>query len=313
MKEIAFLSSIILFLLLMSCEQNTERLSCEHSIDNSIIENEIIVLGHIYDWGIEGSRIDPRLAKKSFDNYEHVWLGGDLCAETTESNSILACLDEIFDLSNPNTLWAVGNHDIRNGNFHLIENRTLRPFYYRHDFDSLAVLVIHTMIEHQIMRDRCEWRIAQTNFIHKELDDLILSEDEKTIIILGHNTVWSNSEDSLLEYETIGNAETSWVKFNCDTDSYFRKEFYPKLLELESQGKQVICIAGDGGQYRKTFYHQGPSGIEYYVTGINNSVLNTGDANIINQFNTDPDSVLILDYSVPGDIVGRFIPISAIQ
>ena len=75
-------------------------------------------------------------------------------------------------------------------------------------------------------------------------------------------------------------------------------------------GKQVYCVAGDGGQYSKTFYQIGESGIEYYVTGINNSVIEHSDEATIQKFNTEPDSVLRFIYDDSSNsFLGEFIPL----
>ena len=100
--------------------------------------SKYIFLGHIYN---KENRVDPRLEKIDFSTYQGVWLGGDLCAETTKKRSTLDYLDAIFDLGNENTHWAVGNHDVRNGNLQWIQQTTGRNLFYATTSNDLTVAV----------------------------------------------------------------------------------------------------------------------------------------------------------------------------
>ena len=50
----------------------------------------------------------------------------DLCARTSEKPSTLDYLDSIFDLSSDKTHWALGNHDLVEGNINYITAKTKR-------------------------------------------------------------------------------------------------------------------------------------------------------------------------------------------
>ncbi len=79
-------------------------ISCsEEKVTNPHAEN-IIVLGHTYQWHADGTKIDHRIADVDFSQYRGVWLGGDMCSETTRHQSTLDYLDSIFKLSHVSTL-----------------------------------------------------------------------------------------------------------------------------------------------------------------------------------------------------------------
>ena len=211
-------------------------------------------------------------------------------------------------------MWAVGNHDLRNGNWHYIKNKTKRDFYYRHDFDNISVLVFNTLVEHPILKDSCDWKSTQVAFLQNELDHIQNDNSVKVVVLFSHNPIWSDCENDLLQYERIGNQNSAWVKLECDTKNTFRTTFYPQILSMAQAGKKVIFVAGDGGQYDKTFYYRSQDDIEFYVTGINNSVKQTSDTSVVNRYNTNPDSVLIFTaMNTFPFLIGEFVPLNKIK
>ncbi|MBT8232579.1 MAG: metallophosphoesterase [Saprospiraceae bacterium] len=288
-------------ILFFSC-QNFEKIESQKTY---------VVLGHIYDWTADGSRIDKRLEKVNFKNYKGIWLGGDICSETTKSSETIKYLDHHFNLESAHTLWALGNHDIRNGNFEFIQNITNRDSYYSYDFEAGQVIVLNTQMTHDLMKDSCEWRANQGDFFHDQLDQILISEGQiDNLIIFSHQAIWSDCEQPLTNYERIGNQKAAWMSFYCGKLSTFRTEYFNKLKEIQNQGINVICVAGDGGQYQKTFYQKGYSDIQYYVTGINNSVLKTNNDVLISKYNSEPDSVLIFKFdNIDKSFNGEYIPL----
>ena len=84
---------------------------------------EYIYLGHINE---KHNAVDRRIEQADLSKYDQIWLGGDLCSETTREESTLDYVDSLFNLSSKNTHWSVGNHDVRNGNTEWITARTGR-------------------------------------------------------------------------------------------------------------------------------------------------------------------------------------------
>ncbi len=80
---------------------------CDKENDQTLKAGQILFLGHIYQPGTE-DRIDGRIEAVAFDQFDVRLLGGDLCVETTKDPATLAYLDDLFDLSDPNTHWSLG-------------------------------------------------------------------------------------------------------------------------------------------------------------------------------------------------------------
>lgn len=302
---------IFSFLFLLSCSQK-----------QTLTEHDILVLGHIYQWHTEGNKIDERLENKEYAAFKELWLLGDLCSETTREQATLEYLDEIFDLSSNSTKWAVGNHDIRNGNLDYISNTTGRPLYYGSIEDNLAIYVLNSQMQHYLFKDSCAYKQLQDQDFRSFLDKISKDNDIKHLFVLSHNPIWSDAEESLREYELIGNAQAGWIDMICEWNGEFRNQYLETLIEIQRKGVEVHCVSGDGGQYQKSFYETAESGINYYVTGINNSyVTGINEANytvsgsqLKDGFNTNPDSILVFDYDTASKrYLHKFIPVENLR
>lgn len=279
-------------LLLMACQSK-----------HSAIKADIIVLGHIYDWNAEGDKVDKRIEEIQFENFGQIWLGGDICAASSKNRSTLKYLDKLFDLGNSNTLWALGNHDLHEGNLENINEFTERSSFYRSSLGSIKIMVLNTQLEEPMLKDSCEWKVRQDEFINKTLDAYLSNDSITTVVLFTHNSIWEDCEPQTDRHERIGNQVSDWKKFLCQNKTQFRVRYFPKFKALRNQGKQVVFVAGDGGQYLKKFYEIGDSGIEYYVTGINNSVLKN---EVKHDFNFNPDSILLFNIDEANKLEGHF-------
>ena len=153
-------------------------------------ERTFIFLGHTYYWHAdEKDRIDPILETVDYTRFDGVWLGGDICAASTRKRSTIIYLDSIFDLENENTLWAVGNHDILEGNINYITNATGRNLYYVHNQDDLVIVVINTayVTEPIFESVKCEQSQNQMDMLYNVIDTI---EDASHLILLTHHIFW---------------------------------------------------------------------------------------------------------------------------
>lgn len=89
----------------------------------------------------------------SMSCFHQVWLGGDVCAETTADASTLNYLDGLFDLKSPQTHWTLGNHDVRNGSLDWITAATGRPTYYAAYINDITLLVLNSSLAHASVFD----------------------------------------------------------------------------------------------------------------------------------------------------------------
>ncbi len=296
------------FLLLMSLIYSCYPKHLRNSPKNV---KQYIFLGHIYDWNAKsGNRVDPRIEKIDFKQFDQIWLGGDLCSATTIKKSTLDYLDDLFDLGSPNTHWSVGNHDFRNENLHFITDKTHRKLYSSDYSDSLTVIVMNSMMEHSFFNDSCDYKARQLEFLYDALDHL---KPSTHLVLLMHSILWDDIQNPpLMEARASANASGSWMDLLCSNHAKFRETLYPRLEQIQANGTQVIIITGDGGQYDKGYYYQAPDGMEFYISGINNSFDFSKNEQREKPFNTDPDSILIFTHNLKkGTLQGAFVQLNS--
>ena len=239
-----------------------------------------IVLGHTYE---TGSTVDKRIEAANLGKYSQIWLGGDICSETTQYPATLDYLDKLFDLSSDGTHWAVGNHDIRNGHTELITEHTKRPLFYTQSFDGLTLIVLNT---NYISDDECDKMEQQTEMIRAVCDTITASSH---LVVFMHHIVWGNVERDM-NVSAYANVNTSWLSFTCPPKQPFETAVYPELLRVQERGIPVICISGDFGQVAATYERTTADGITFLGSGITSATQWNQQWPTANQ----RDSVLVL-------------------
>lgn len=255
-------------------------------------KSEYVFLGHIYK---KSNRIDPRLEGIDYASYKGVWLGGDLCSETTQERATIDYLDDIFDLGKETTHWAVGNHDVRNGNLDWITTATGRNLFHANTKDGITVATFDTNVGHVNGRDAtCEDRVKQADFLLNLIDTL---QSSSHLVLLTHWVVWGQVEPNIPCAELANNCINGF-QFICGGGaSRFPPFLYDKLVALEDRGIEVLVISGDGGVYTKQFHHQTQAGIDFFISGIFSTLDRDNPPNVPN-VNLNPDSILIFNHLV---------------
>lgn len=245
-----------------------------------------LFLGHIYE---EQNAVDQRIESADLSGYSQIWLGGDICSETTKEESTLEYLDQLFELGSDQTHWALGNHDIRNGNLEWITSRTGRETYYTHYFNGITLLVLNT---NYIDSNDCALMEAQTDLIQSVCDTISASSH---LVILMHNVVWG-AENGVISSSAYANVNLSWIPFECSPPKRFMEVAYPNLLKVQERGISVLCIAGDMGQVAGTYSGINDAGIVFLASGI------TSETAWNEQWPTagKRDSVLVLTHDLLG-------------
>lgn len=294
----------IFFLLVVIISCSSSCIKENKEVIRSPNEKKYIFLGHIYDWNGMGKRIDPRVEKINFNNYDQIWLGGDICSATTKESSTLDYLDEELQISEKNTLWAVGNHDIRDGNFEWIESKTKRPLYYAQNSNGITTLVLNTVVYHELFKDSCSYREGQLEMINNVLDTI---NESSHLVLLMHNDLWSNVEDDM-NGNLAANANFTWMNLECGAGSRFNEVIYPRLKALQKKGIKVVVISGDSGQYYKKFEYTSADGIKFFMSGINNSHKGETPDYSPRPFNKSPDSILVFTHNLlHQSLTGEFV------
>lgn len=204
-------------------------------------------------------RMDEVVESLDYSNYDMLWLGGDLAWSTSMDEMTMMHVDSIFNLGEENTLLALGNHDY--ADLERIQAYTSRPAYYAYHRNGVTFLVLDT-------QDSVSNIIAQQRRLFYNVADTI--SESSHLIILHHKLIWMYGDPYLQpQIQYISNAGLGdSACFSCIHPNNFYSEIYPELLEVEENGVEVICIAGDIGFRTNQFEYMTPEGIQYLASGI---------------------------------------------
>ncbi len=255
--------------------------------------NTFIFLGHTYDWNdLAGTTVDPRIEQLPLSDYKGIMLGGDICAAVTRRQETIYHIDYLFDLKDHLTFYTLGNHDTSHGNLHYITDATQRPDFYTYYHDETLFMVLNCSYDYvDSLKNKCDRMQAQLDMIQQTLDTLTAPN----LFILTHQVIWGICEPDMRSTENA-NAEVGYYRFLCNGgfSTRFDVAIYPYLKTLRSQGTDVFVVSGDGGQRSKKYHYESPDGINFFISGINNSLKpeNT-PLSLIDDINFNPDSVLL--------------------
>ena len=220
-----------------------------------------IFIGHCYQSEIAELRVDYRIEAMDFSEYSGIWLGGD-CSEATLEHSTLEYMDEIFDFSNPLTLWTLGNHDSRNGNWEWIREFTKRETFFANTSYGITEMVLNT----NLLPNNC-WLIDQQFEMIKNVCDTI--ENSSHLILLMHHGIWNNVPGLPAYPGLYAHSSLAYWNSNCnDVNSNFVNSIYPMLVNVQNKGIQVICIMGDIGASSKKLDFISDDGINFLGCGL---------------------------------------------
>ncbi len=241
----------LLFLLASACQEQPPRKQFQY-----------LFAGHTYDWGRHGY-MDPQFEKLDFSLVDGVWHGGDIISETTLELGFVKYVDRIIDLENPLTHIALGNHDARNGKRILNEFRNLDYSYYSSTANGLCFLILDTTLSPA----ECDHLDRQWQLIENVVDTISQSSH---LIVLMHDGVW-NRVPGLPDPDVYANGSQAYWNTNCqDAEQYFSNSMYPKFVEVEKRGVEVVCLMGDAG-WKKGMAFESSDGIDFIASGINNT------------------------------------------
>lgn len=202
----------------------------------------------------------PEVEKLDYKQFDILMLGGDLVYESTGKRETLNHLDSVFDFSNPNTLLTLGNHEYHN-HPEWIPETTGRPNVYSFYKFGICYLVFNSQEDH------CNTSGKQMEVLKTTLKEL-KSNHTTHLIVLHHKLLWMLDNGPLQEtVDAVANGGAGGC-FHCIPPNNFYSDVYPKLVEVQKNGTQVICIAGDIGSKVNVFEHQTAEGIYFLASGL---------------------------------------------
>ncbi|MCF6331694.1 MAG: hypothetical protein L3J11_00305 [Draconibacterium sp.] len=221
-----------------------------------------LFVGHTYQWHTAGDKLDERLEKMDLSGYDGIWLGGDVCSEALLEYTTLEYIDKLFDLKHPNTHWAFGNHDARNGNWNWVEELSGKKSYYTSTYKGISYMVLNT----NLTPYDCEQLNDQYRIIVNLCDTI---EKSTHLIFIMHHGIWENVPGLPSPYN-YAQSNLKRFSFTCDdADATFIKEIYPRLVKVKERGIEVILILGDMGSQKIDAVSD--DGIHFLGTGLNRS------------------------------------------
>ena len=233
---------------------------------------QYLFIGHCYQINTVGNKVDYRIEQLDKTPYSGIWLGGDVCSETMANYSTVQYVDSLFDLGNPETHWALGNHDARDGNWEWYTEFTGRKTWYAYSSHQITRIIMNT----NLLPVNCEWLNDEYNMICNVCDTISQS---KYLILLMHHGIWRNVP-GLPAPASYAQSDLVYWNANCDSvDTPFNKTIYPKLLAVKNRGIEVICVLGDMGAGAKKFEMDSDDGIHFLGCGLYH---NESDNNVLN-------------------------------
>ena len=205
-----------------------------------------------------GNKVASIAEKIDYKKYDMRWLGGDITQLTSSDDKTMHYVDSIFDISNQNTLWALGNHDYSDLN--RVQKFTVRPLFYSYFHNDITFIVLDTQFDSLPIITGSQLKLFE------QVVDTI--EKSSHLIILHHKLIWlyGNSQFES-KIDSISNGRFGDCFF-CVNPNPFYSEMYPALVKVKQRGIEVLCIAGDLGWKTKEFSYVTNDSIHFLATGI---------------------------------------------
>ena len=176
----------------------------------------------------------PGIEAINFKNYDMIMLGGDLTYYTSIDRTSMDYCDSLFALGNPNTLWAMGNHDLSHRD--LVEEYTGRPSFYSYSRDNITFLVLDTELD---ARGFSSSHISgdQLEMVRRVCDTISRSD---YLVLLHGRLLWMIGND----YFTQKLDSVAESTKQLDTSNFY-PVVYPLLQLAKNRGVPVLCLGGD--------------------------------------------------------------------
>jgi len=255
---------VIISVLLYSCQKEPiNEVTVVDDTANDVVVNYLHI-SHTRTDNVSG--VYPIINDINYKDYDMLWLGGDLSGSTSSTDSNMSYISSIFDLSDENTLWALGNHDYTN--LQLIESYTNRPPFYTYFKNGITFIVMDT-------QDSVSNIVGQQLDMFNNVIDTI--SESSFLVLLQHKLTWMYGNPELEpQIDSVSNGMYGSC-FYCINPNNFYQDIYPKLVQVKNKGIDVICVAGDIGFKTKKFEYYTNDSIVFIASGMKyNDSINYG-------------------------------------
>jgi hypothetical protein len=287
LKALSILFVAFLFFQFIKIE-HLSQLPTKNEKDRSQDTLHYAFFAHVSQWYTAVPTVDIRVSLLDKSGYDRIWLGGDITSESSLNKETFLYIDSIFSISSPTTQYALGNHDIRNGNKQWYEKVCRRKSYNYLEANG----AISVCLDMTLNSSDCENLNKQFKLI-KDICDTI--QVNKHLFIFGHQNPWKNVPDLPNPYNYAHTNFEYWLCHCDDSTAYFQNAIYPLLKQVRNRGIKVYNIVGDTGGYVREFHQENSDSIHFFSCGINNSKY-FGDTAMYNQ--QPKDKILVFDHIV---------------
>jgi hypothetical protein len=249
--KITHIISVFVLFLTASCEK-------DNPMEIPVVEHPTVKLLHLsHTLDSVPTSFVPGVDQIDFSKYKVLMLGGDLLFDTSHNPAELEYANSIFNLSDENTLWAIGNHDDTSP--WMVPSVTGRELYYAHHKDGITYIVLNTQYAN------CNITNDQLALFNNVVDTIQTSSH---LIVMTHKLIWMYGNNHLEPLvPTVSNGQLGNQLWDINPNNFY-DDLYWKLLDVQNSGIQVICLAGDIGFNGTEFEHRFDSGIQFLASGL---------------------------------------------
>jgi len=221
------------------------------------VNQRYLFIGHPRE-DLPGETVQQDVERVDYSKYDLLLLGGDYTWRSTKNQETVDYIEEIFTLSSPNTLAALGNHDIHKKSL-FIDKTGRGKSYYSHEKNDITFVVLDTTSNAHNLRG------GQITILEDTIDNLSTSSH---LVLIHHHFIWLADYPPLAHHlgsGLIGSSSRNLTGLN------FHSEIYPLLLQARSKGVEVICLAGDRtGNSTDEFFidHTTADGVRFIGAGL---------------------------------------------
>lgn len=230
--------------------------------------------------------VQPAIEKIDFSKYDVLMLGGDLDWYTSSNRTSMDYCDALFKLSDPNTLWCLGNHDLDNPA--MIKEYTGKERFYAYYRDSITFIVLDTELDaNGFISSFISGQ--QLSFVQSVCDTIEVSH---LLIVLHHRLLWMiGNPDFTTRIDSVGESTRQLETTN------FYEDIFPLLKKVKAKGIPVLCLGGDKSKINIEY---SPEDSIYFYTSI-----------MAPEFSENENYVLQFNYEKLSHTLTRsFIPLS---
>lgn len=192
-----------------------------------------LFIGHMRSDDTSPQSVQRPVERLDFSRYNLLLGGGDYASTTTASTNTLAYLDRFLHLTNSTTMLAMGNHDTTSRA--MFTNATKRNSYYAYQTNGIMFMVLDTTLNTALISG------AQLAMVSNTVNAL---SNQTHLVVVHHHIIWLRGNPDLDALMSSTNIAASTTALTTNQLNFY-SAVYPLLTKAQSNGVQVICVAGD--------------------------------------------------------------------